>query len=568
MRSSTITALMTVLLFASSGVPFQGNASQFETGIEARMLWWSKQRRGANGQNQSVELAYWQAAAAAGIEFVRLAPDGWTAEQRDVLMGDADRFEALVPEDLAALRRALDDADAAGVKVVLTFFSLPGARWRQLNDDRDDYRLWNEQAYRDQALSFWILLAGELKGHPAIAAYNPLNEPHPEREHGISEAGYARWHAQVEGTLADVNRFNREVVQAIRAADPRTPIILDGGLYASTAGLTWMQPVDDTAVLYAFHFYEPWEYVTFRANEGRYRYPDRMPDGWTVGSRREALASVAAWAGQHQIDRRRIIASEFGCDRRVEGARDYLDDLLTDLESFDWHWAFYAFRGDGSWGGLDYELGTAPFDAEYWTAVEGGADPEALKQRGRNPLWEVLSQRLSPEEICVGDALVLRELRERDHCSVVPSQVRDFPGPEALAAEILPISGASKDEVSFPVVYRNITDQPLTVDLYLTVGPPEISATKVLRDGVPVVPPTACRVVGLSMAEGRSVTLLPGGTLAVDVRFVVCPGGWTLNAKAAPECDIELSPGEYVLQVPAPQRDIERVDSVVLTVTP
>lgn len=568
MRWPAITAWTTILLFVLSAAPPTGNAAAAETGIELRMLWWSKQRRGANCQNQSVEPAYWQAAAEAGIEFVRLAPDGWAAQRRDFLIGDADRFETLLSEDLAALRRALDDADAAGVKVVLTLFSLPGARWSQLDDSRDDYRLWNDQAFRDQALSLWTQLAGELKGHPAIVAYNPLNEPHPEREHGISQAGYARWHAEVEGTLADVNRFNGEVVQAIRAADPRTPILLDGGQYASTEGLRWLQPVDDTAVLYAFHVYEPWDYVTFRVNEGRYRYPDRMPDGWTVGSRREALAGVAAWAGQHRIDRRRIIASEFGCDRRVEGAAAYLDDLLTDLESFDWHWAFYAFRGDGSWGGLDYELGTAPFSAEYWTAVEGGADPEELKQRGPNPLWQVLAERLSPEELCVGDALVLRELQERDHCSLPPSQVRDFPGPEVLAAEIHPLTGASKGEVEFPVVYRNLTDRPLRVDLYLMSGPPLISPTRILRDGEPVEPPSSCKVLGFGMAQGRSVTLLPGGTLSVDARFFVRPGGWSLSPTLAPGCDLGLPPGEYVLQVPAPQRDVKRVDSVVLTVTP
>ncbi len=362
--------------------------------VDPGIGWWMQARKGANCQNETVEPEYWQAAAGAGIEFVRLAPDAWPSEDRDFLIGDADAFETLVPEDLQTLRRALDDAHAAGVAVVLTCFSLPGARWRQLNGDVDDYRLWNDPAYREQALGFWTQLAAALKGHPAVVAYNPLNEPHPEREHGIHEKGFDRWRPEIVGTLADVDRFNQEVVTAIREGDTSTPILLDGGFYASPFGLARMLPVDDPAILYAFHYYDPWEYVTHRVNGGRFVYPGTMPDGWTPATRTGALASVAEWAGRHHVEPWRLVMSEFGCDRRVQGAAAYLEDLLTDAERQRWHWAFYAFRGDGSWGGLDYELGTEPFDGSYWVAVEAGADPEALKQRHANPLWDVIARRL------------------------------------------------------------------------------------------------------------------------------------------------------------------------------
>src|SRR5436309_2849176 len=83
-----------------------------------------------------------------GLELVRLVPDGWRTRRRDFLIGDADRFTAIDTTDLARLRAVLDDAQAAGVRVVLTMFSLPGARWRQKNGDRDDGRLWADTTYR------------------------------------------------------------------------------------------------------------------------------------------------------------------------------------------------------------------------------------------------------------------------------------------------------------------------------------------------------------------------------------------------------------------------------------
>ena len=91
----------------------------------------------------------------------------------------------------------------------------------------------------------------------------------------------------------------------------------------------------------------------------------------------------------------RIAAAEFGVDRRVGGARECLADAVALFERHGWHWAFYSFRADGDWGGLDYELGTAPLGAAYWRAVEAGEDAEKLKKRGPNPLWDVLAEALS-----------------------------------------------------------------------------------------------------------------------------------------------------------------------------
>ena len=57
------------------------------------------------------------------------APDKWQGAGRDFLLGDADAYEGIPPADLAELRRVLDDAHAADLRVVLTTLSLPGARY-------------------------------------------------------------------------------------------------------------------------------------------------------------------------------------------------------------------------------------------------------------------------------------------------------------------------------------------------------------------------------------------------------------------------------------------------------
>jgi hypothetical protein len=386
--------LLVVLCFAATA-PTSAAADQ-----NRKLAFWDEPRTGANCANASASKEYWRAARDAGIGFVRFAPDRHPAAGRDFLIGNADTFTHLDTTDLRLLRRELDDAHAANVPVVLTMFSLPGARWRQLNEGRDDARLWTEPGFHAQSFRFWRELASALRDHPAIVAYNPLNEPHPDRAFGLEDADdstFVAWYAKVRGTPADLNAWNRGMTTAIRAADPSTPILLDGWSYASPTGLVRLEPVQDAAVLYAFHHYDPWEYCTYRVNKGRFEYPDRMPPGWSAANLQRHLADIAAWADRHGIAPNRIVAAEFGVDRRVGGAALWLADAIAAFEQRRWHWAFYAFRSD-DWDGLDYELGTSPIGGAYWQALERGAQAEAAmikeKRRAPNPLWDVIARGL------------------------------------------------------------------------------------------------------------------------------------------------------------------------------
>jgi hypothetical protein len=346
---------------------------------------WSVQRHGTNCFNEKVTQDWWDAARHAGIEFVRLAPNKWLTSHRDFLLGNADHFEpdSLVEKDLAQLDAVLDDAQDAGVPVVLTMLSLPGARWRQQNGDKFDLRLWHDSTYWVQSARFWQKLAMHLKDRPDVVGYNILNEPIPEK-------------AVADRTV--LNRFYAIVIAFIREVDSSTPIILDGGEWASPTGLAAITPVDDANVLYSFHFYEPWEYTNLNANDGRLTYP-----GWVILDSGDtvrldmnyvyrALLPVAQWQDCHGIAENRILLGEFGCNRRCGGAAAYLHDLIGAVQVNHWHWAFYSFRED-TWDGMDYELGARPPGAAYWDAKERGENVN-LPRDPDNPIWHEITEGL------------------------------------------------------------------------------------------------------------------------------------------------------------------------------
>ncbi len=154
------------------------------------LAFWDAPQRGANCFNEAPpDAAYFQALRAYGATWVRLTWSKWpsASKGRDFLSGNLDDYRSLVREDLETLRGVLDSAHAAGLRVVLVPLELPGARWVQLNDGNFDDRLWSDRSYWQQAAAFWRDLAGALRNHPAIAAYNLINEPVPERRGGLEE---------------------------------------------------------------------------------------------------------------------------------------------------------------------------------------------------------------------------------------------------------------------------------------------------------------------------------------------------------------------------------------------
>lgn len=392
------TALQTFLACAALGQPV----------LAADLIgFWDSPQPGANGFNAvPQDRAYFDALAATGARWIRLTFSKWKGQGRDFLIGDADHYAGLVPEDLAQLRQVLDAADAAGIKVVLTPLSLPGRRWSQQNGGKYDDRLWQNADYQDQAANFWADLAQALKDHPAIAGYNILNEPAPEKASGLSEsadlAARRDWQAAQAGSTRDLPAFYARVIDRIRAVDPVTPIMVDGGWYASPLSLAaWPKALADDKVLYAFHMYEPYG-ATSAPNMKRdqpLRYPGVTTEyaggevSWDKAAVASHIGTAFDWAKAQGLPPTRIVAAEFGCMRRWQDCGTYLGDVLDAVQAQGGHWAFYSFRED-EWDGMDYEL---PADLApgrfYWLTEEGRADQ--LPRDGK--LMDILRARMTPK---------------------------------------------------------------------------------------------------------------------------------------------------------------------------
>lgn len=361
---------------------------------------WDSPRHGGNSFNKAPpSLAYFRALRRYGATWVRLTPSKWQGERRDFLIGDADRYSGIPPKDLATLIATLDRAHAAGLKVVVTPLSLPGARWIQQNGDRYDGRLWRDKAYWQQAAAFWRDLARALKDHPAVAGYNLINEPTPERGNGLIEHAPAAealaWAKANRDTPRDLRAFYATVIAAVRTVDPVTPIMLDTGWYAAADAFTW-DALPDERLLYAFHMYEPYD-LTSLPNLRRkpsLPYPGKTVQGepWDKARVDRYLAQPMAWAAAQGVPATRVVAAEFGCMRQWPSCPAYLDDVLQRFDADGIHWAFYSFRED-EWDGMDYELGAGPVPPGYWNPKRNND----TVRRGPTPVFQPIARRLAAD---------------------------------------------------------------------------------------------------------------------------------------------------------------------------
>ena len=354
----------------------------------SKISFWNRPQKGTNIFSQHPIREDIRAAKRYGIAFIRLAPDKFISSERDFLIGNADHYKNIPAVDLAKLVDFLDICSEENMPVVLAVLSLPGCRWKQNNDEKDDLRLWSNPEFQKQAEKFWQDLATHLKDHPAVVGYNILNEPHLERIYDTSSINITQINQQeIQKCLY---QFYCGIIKGIRSVDQETPIILDSSSYADPQTFKDFRPHNEDNIIYSFHMYEPFTYTNVKMNGGKFTYPGTISGKyWNKKVLHEYMSQVIAFQKKHGISSSRILVGEFGGHRTSKGLTQYFQDLIDIFKENNWHFAFYAFRED-TWDGMDYELGEKKLPGSYWKATAKDVKPK-LERRGDHPAFKVIT---------------------------------------------------------------------------------------------------------------------------------------------------------------------------------
>jgi hypothetical protein len=229
------------------------------------------------------------------------------------------------------LDRTLDWCARHGLQAILDVHNCHGR-----NGGRD-VRLWQERSFQDRLAALWTRLAQRYAGHPAVMAYEFINEPQPP---GIGPDGkqrdYAVW-----------NDLARRLTEVVRRVDDRTTLILDSIGFANVTALGGLEPSGDPNTVYSFHTYAPGPFHSqgrpWNRNPGVYQYPGDV-DGrsWDRPQLAATFEPALAFRRRHRVP---IFCGEFGCVSTTPPMTDllYLLDQLTLFHRLGFHWAMYNF---------------------------------------------------------------------------------------------------------------------------------------------------------------------------------------------------------------------------------
>lgn len=280
---------------------------------------------------------------------------------------------------IAGIRTATKTALDAGLKVVVDLHPLPrGDETGGMEDILGD--LWPE----------YVALVGRLAADLATlpqdrVALELLNEPTFDCE-AVYAGAEPRWPA-----------MQAELVAAVRATAPDLTIVLTGACWGQANALASLDPslIDDDAVLWTFHSYEPFLFshqgATWSGAPEKYvwdlPYPpsavteDLAADLSAAAKDRMATAEgqadadvidraiadyraypdsivaaeidrAAAWADEHGIPRDRLLLGEFGALHTIDGRsmpRDWYNAFIADkraaAEAAGMSWAVLGYIG-------------------------------------------------------------------------------------------------------------------------------------------------------------------------------------------------------------------------------
>jgi aryl-phospho-beta-D-glucosidase BglC (GH1 family) len=217
--------------------------------------------------------------------------------------------------------------------------------------DCEGEALWKIPKNQDRLVALWREIAKRYANEPVIVGYAPVNEPAPtpSRE---------EWK-----TLAN------RIVKAIREVDSHHMIVIEPAeaLHVGPKKCNYISIkeafflVDDSNVMYEFHFYNPHDYTGQGVHDDIPKEGGRYPDATRMDYYMNADASLPRVKASLEKDLREIVSwgtknnvplfmGEFGSGiptmKDGKGGRQWVEDVLDIAIDNRMHFSFWAYHED------------------------------------------------------------------------------------------------------------------------------------------------------------------------------------------------------------------------------
>lgn len=250
---------------------------------------------------------------------------------------DDDRPFELKEEGFRWLDRVVRICADAGLYTILDLHALPGYQNQDWHSDNPTHQamFWQHRHFQDRVVHLWEAIADRYRDEPAVAGYNPINEP-----------------ADPSGEV--IGPYYARLERAIRAVDPRHVLFLDGNRYSTDFSM-FGEPLPNS--VYTAHDYA----LPGIAADGEY-------PGRTLGQWYDRTTVEATFLRRTEYMRRTgtpLWIGEFGPIYTGQPARDaaryqLLADQLDIYREYGASWSLWTYKDIGRQG-LVYARPDSPY---------------------------------------------------------------------------------------------------------------------------------------------------------------------------------------------------------------
>ncbi len=222
---------------------------------------------------------------------------------------------------LDELERFLPLLERLGIEAVVDMHLPPGGR-----TENQQFRMFDEEKYLDSFVAVWQLIARRLKGKKMIYGYDLCNEPNQ-----IQPVKYLNY-----------IDCQYRAAEAIRKIDPETPVIVESNALCAPSAFAYLKPLPLKNIIYQVHMYQPMAFT----HQGVHGAPRGIVYQGGIQYLRKILEPVRQFQQKYGAV---IYCGEFSAVRWAEGAEQYLRDVITLCEEYNWSWTYHAFREWHGW---------------------------------------------------------------------------------------------------------------------------------------------------------------------------------------------------------------------------
>ena len=204
--------------------------------------------------------------------------------------------------------------------------------------------LYEKKEYAEKFIECWKKIANHFKGRKEIYAFELLNESHVRMP--ITEDCYS-YLELMDRTAQEINKI-----------DPERTIIVQPEEWWGTSAFYKMRPIKAKNIVYAVHFYDPFNvthqgirewYAKNKSYQPKNVYPGKYNGvEWNKETLRQALAPVLEFQKAYNVH---IIASEFSCVRWAPNGSSarLIGDMISLFEEYGWDWTYHGYPEFTGW---------------------------------------------------------------------------------------------------------------------------------------------------------------------------------------------------------------------------